>query len=98
MLMKLQLLHLFEEKCQNCHKRLTFGDISPHDKRCSSCRRKLEKKHDRKDAEEQNTADRLTAADGNLLNVSQQMPDRGHDQKRGTAGWLMGEPSPGRSF
>ena len=95
---KLQQLHLFEERCQSCRKRLAIDDISPHDKRCRECRRKLDKKHASEEAEEQNTKDRVGSSDENLRNVSQQMPDRGHDQKRGTAGWLMGEPSPGRSF
>ena len=96
--MKLQQLHLFEERCQDCRQRLAVDDISPHDKRCSKCRTKLEKKHGREDAEERNTSERAKNANDNLLDVSRQMPDRGHDQKRGTAGFLMGEPSPGRSF
>ena len=95
---KLQQLHLFEERCLDCRERLAVDDISPHDKRCSKCRTKIDKKNGREDAEERNTSERVKSVNANLQNVSQQMPDRGHDQKRGTAGWLMGEPSPGRSF
>jgi hypothetical protein len=57
-----------------------------------------EKKRAREDAEEQNKREREEDSGANLLSVSQQMPDRAYDKDRGTPGWLMGEPSPGRSF
>jgi hypothetical protein len=48
--------------------------------------------------EAENMAERGQSADLNLLHVSQSVPDRGYDKDRGTSGWLMGEPNPGRSF
>ena len=59
---------------------------------------RYDKKKKREREEEVNTNNRLSAANNNLLDVSMQMPDRGYDKDRGTPGWLMGEPSPGRSF
>lgn len=96
--MRLAQLHLSEERCQECDRLLKAGDISAHDKKCRKCRLRLRKKRNQTESEEQNKRDREAAAETNLFFVSQQMPDRGHDQKRGTAGWVMGEPSPGRSF
>jgi len=65
---------------------------------CQICGIDDDKKKLRQEDEDANEAERLQAADANLLNVTQQMPDRGYDKDRGTPGWLMGEPSPGRSF
>ena len=96
--MKLHLL--FEDNCRECKKELTADDIEPLDRsmRCSACKLRNKKKLAGQDSEERNKQEREKNFNTNLTSVSQQMPDRGHDQNRGTPGWLMGEPSPGRSF
>ena len=48
--------------------------------------------------EEDNSQERKRSFEDNLLFISKTMPDRGHDKDRGTHGWLMGEPNPGRSL
>lgn len=100
--MKLYKLHLFEERCHDCKDRLTADDIEYMkpgvQAYCKSCGERNDKKRDREDAEEQNTSERVSMTNDNLRSVSQQMPDRAYDKDRGTPGWLMGEPSPGRSF
>ena len=48
--------------------------------------------------EEDNNQERKRSFEDNLLFMSKTMPNRGHDKDRGTHGWLMGEPNPGRSL
>ena len=67
-------------------------------KLCASCYLRSKKKNKSERDEDLNNRDRSRAHNMNLFHVSQQMPDRGYDKDRGTAGWIMGEPSPGRSF
>ncbi len=53
---------------------------------------------DEEDEEDDNNQERKRSFEDNLFFMSKTMPDRGHDINRGTHGWLMGEPSPGRSL
>ena len=100
---KVKLRRLFfEDQCKDCQKRLGVDDlvnIKPGmSAYCNECGIRAKKVRKRKDDEEAILNNNGIAVDQNMFNVSRQMPDRGHDIKRGTAGWVMGDLSPGRSF
>lgn len=98
----MKLTCLFEVLCRGCSKELNTSDIrsvKPFGRiYCDRCFSKKQKKSKIDSQEENQKEDREGDHEANLFYVSQQMPDRGHDIKRGTAGWVMGSPSPGRSF
>lgn len=100
--MKLKSLHLLEGLCHDCKQRLTADDVQltkpGQPELCRPCSARAKKKRDRERQEEANQRERAETSEMNLFFTSQQMPDRGHDAERGTPGWIMGEPSPGRSF
>lgn len=95
--MKLQRL-FSESNCKECQNVLKSVDYLKSKDLCRQCGLKVKKAQRLKDEEAANKADTENAVSMNLFNVSRQMPDRGHDAKRGTAGWVMGGVSPGRSF
>lgn len=82
-----------ETKCPECGQRLSSRELALRKTFCHEC-----SKAEEEQAEADNMARRLQDMEQNLLHVSQSVPDRSYDRQRGTPGWLMGEPSPGRSF
>lgn len=98
----MKLTYLFETFCKSCQKEINTSNIKgvkPFGRiYCNKCFLKNQKKTRLKSQEENNKEDREGDYIANLFYVSQQMPDRGHDAERGTSGWIMGSPSPGRSF
>jgi hypothetical protein len=101
--MKLSQLHLVETRCRRCSAKLTSKDVESMDPsrgsiHCLKCFKAGQKKAASEQSEADNMAERGQDVGVNLFHVSQSIPDRGYDKDRGTPGWLMGEPSPGRSF
>ncbi len=56
------------------------------------------KKKERQKREEQQEKEQQERFELNKFFASKMMANRGHDEQRGTAGHVMGDPSPGRSF
>ena len=100
--MRLTHLYLLESKCTKCGNAITSRDIDSislsKGRFCQDCYKAGLKKAKEERDEAENMAERGQSAEVNLMHVSQSVPDRGYDKDRGTPGWIMGEPSPGRSF
>lgn len=99
--MKLNLLN--EEKCAICKKHLTTDDAQYMQLKtgrvyCQICGIATSKKNERERKEEAKQRENLEAINYNQLAFSKQMPDRSYDERHGTPGFVMGEPTPGRAF
>lgn len=88
---------MLETKCRQCRQKL-YKTKEFKSRHCVDCNSAQEIDAKMKAAEEIPASDETNRYLQNLMDVSQTMPDRSYDKDRGTPGFLMGEPSPGRSF